>query len=748
MSPRADSRRALPPGVLLALVLIVVPCLVLIGLQIHQALGRGPALTKSREWVVHTFNVLSTAQALDNAVRDAERAERGYILTANVAYLEDYRRRMVEVPALLTRLSRLTAESSEQQYHLSMIEQKFDVERSQLRHILDVREREGVDAAIGIERTTGPQDSVDAVTVPIQALIAAENRVLAERLAWVGADERDITRTALIGAAIACTIMLVGIVLFSRASFAARRSEAELNAVVERFRLLVDGVSDYALYLLDPGGRVKSWNAGAQRMKGYTEDEIIGGDYSCFFTEEDKKAGLPAKMLDEAVRLGKVRGEGPRVRKDGSFFWSDTVLTRLNDRTGKHVGFAKITRDVTERREHQQALEQARLALAQSQKLEALGQLTGGIAHDFNNILHVIKNSIDIVRARVHNLDTTAVQYLEMAKRNADRGAGVTQRLLAFARQQPLNPQTVDPNKLIQGISDLLRHASGEGIELEIVQGTSRLWMISADVNQLETAILNLAVNARHAMNGSGKLTIETANSFLDDTYATAHAEVAPGQYVLIAVSDTGVGMTPEVMARAFDPFFTTKEAGEGTGLGLSQVLGFVKQSGGHVKLYSEPGLGTTVKLYLPRRGASADTFSTEAVTEANVAPGEKVLLVEDDEDVRAFTREVLSELGYHVAEAPDGPSALRLLDELRDITLLFTDVGLPNGMTGRQLAEEVWRRRPTIKVLYTTGYARNAIVHHGRLDSGVNLIVKPFTQTELARKIRSVIDGAAAGRP
>jgi PAS domain S-box-containing protein len=425
-------------------------------------------------------------------------------------------------------------------------------------------------------------------------------------------EERGTTRSALIGAAIACATMLAGVVLLLQASYRGRRIESELNAAVERFRLLVDGVPDYALYLMGPDGRIKSWNAGAQRMKGYSEDEIVGKNYSRFFTPEDQKAGVPAKVLHEAAQRGRVRSEGPRVRKDGTAFLAATVITRLRDHTGKHVGFAKITRDVTEQREHQQALEQARLALAQSQKLEALGQLTGGMAHDFNNILHVIKNSIDIVHRRVHNLDPSAVQYLEMAKRNADRGAGVTQRLLAFARQQPLNPKPINPNKLIQGMSDLLRHAVGEGIELEVVQGTSRIWTISADLNQLETAILNLAVNSRDAMQGSGKLTLETANAFLDESYAAAHAEVTAGQYVMIAVSDTGAGMTPEVMAKAFDPFFTTKETGQGTGLGLSQVLGFMKQSGGHVKLYSELGAGTTVKLYLPQRGVHADSLSAE----------------------------------------------------------------------------------------------------------------------------------------
>jgi PAS domain S-box-containing protein len=509
----------------------------------------------------------------------------------------------------------------------------------------------------------------------------------------------------------------------------------------ERFRMFVEGVTDYAICLLDPEGRVINWNAGAERIAGFTASEIVGRDFSCFYVEEDRKAGAPERALETAAREGRYEEELWRVRKDGSRFMAGVLIARVLHPSGRLVGFAKITRDVSERIEQQKALEQTRAALVQSQKMEALGQLSGGIAHDFNNLLHVIKNAVEVLRRRAKSEDPDVARFADMAVRNADRAASLTQRILAFSRRQPLDPREVHPNKLVLGMAELLRQTLGESVAIETVLGGG-VWWVSADPNQLETAILNLAVNARDAMPGGGKLTIETANTFLDEAYAAAHEEVKAGQYVMIALSDTGAGMTKEVIARAFEPFFTTKEVGRGTGLGLSQAYGFIKQSGGHVKIYSEPGEGTTVKLYLPRL-AGADAAATTA-GEPPVpagAVGEAILVVEDDEDVRAFTAELLRELGYRVLVAYDAASAREVLEKESHVDLLFTDVGLPGGVNGRQLADEARRRWPAMKVLFTTGYARNAIVHHGRLDPGVQLIVKPFTQADLANKIRRVLD-------
>ncbi len=418
----------------------------------------------------------------------------------------------------------------------------------------------------------------------------------------------------------------------------------------------------------------------------------------------------------------------------------ETLENRVAERT------AVLERTNHELRSEMERRERAEDTLRHVQKIEALGQLTGGVAHDFNNILQVILASLDVLLRRLER-DGSVTRgdggdQIKAAIRSAERAAVLTQQLLAFARRQPLAPGTVDFNRLVRGMSELLRRTLGEIIEIETVLAGG-LWPVSVDVSQLESAIVNLAVNARDAMLGGGKLTIETANTFLDESYANAHDEVRPGQYVMLAISDSGVGMSKEVLEQAFDPFFTTKGIGQGTGLGLSQVYGFIKQSGGHVKIYSEPGDGTTVKMYLPRLVADTDGTVVTKRNEAAAAGNESemILVVEDEEDVRAATVTMLRELGYSVIEAADGPGALRLLTDHDGIRLLFTDIGLPGGLTGRQLADLAAALRPGLRVLYTTGYARNAIVHHGVLDPGVELLVKPFNYAALASRVRTLLD-------
>jgi len=385
--------------------------------------------------------------------------------------------------------------------------------------------------------------------------------------------------------------------------------------------------------------------------------------------------------------------------------------------------------------------EDAESALRQVQKMEAMGQLTGGIAHDFNNLLQVIIGNLEVMQRRNLVGGDDAKRMVASALRGAQRAATLTQRLLAFARRQPLDPRPIDVNRLVTGMSELLHRTLGESITIETVLA-SGIWRAAADANQLENALLNLAVNARDAMSSGGRLTIETANTFLDEAYAQAN-EVEPGQYVLIAVSDTGTGMPSDVIAKAFEPFFTTKDVGKGSGLGLSQVYGFIRQSDGHAKIYSEPGEGTTIKLYLPRLITAGE--SREASPDVSAMTGSRgdrhVLVVEDDEDVRVHAVSILRELGYAVLEAPDAAIALRVLDADPNVELLFTDVGLPGGLSGRQLADEARRRHPNLAVLYTTGYARNAIVHQGRLDPGVELIPKPFTFGSLAAKVNAIFE-------
>jgi signal transduction histidine kinase len=384
-------------------------------------------------------------------------------------------------------------------------------------------------------------------------------------------------------------------------------------------------------------------------------------------------------------------------------------------------------------------------ALRQAQKMEAIGQLTGGVAHDFNNLLTVIMGSLDGIRRHLDDpakeLDLARLRRLQdMAFHGAERASTLTSRLLAFARRQPLNPEPIDVDKLTTGLTDLLQRTLGERIALETVS-TPGLWLAKADRAELESALVNIAINARDAMPDGGKLTIETANAWLDEEYVRGFVEPVPtGQYVMLAVADTGHGMDRETLDRVFEPFFTTKGVGKGTGLGLSQVYGFVRQSGGHIRIYSEPGAGTTIKLYLPREAdpqAQEPGRQREAVADGG---SETILVVEDHEGLREYSTSVLRELGYLVLEAREGGQALDVLKARQDVQLLFTDVVLP-GLNGRQLADEALRLRPGLKVLYTTGYTRNAIVHNGQLDQGVDLISKPFTFAALAAKVREVLD-------
>ena len=408
-------------------------------------------------------------------------------------------------------------------------------------------------------------------------------------------------------------------------------------------------------------------------------------------------------------------------------------LRRLNETLEE-----RVAHEVAERMKAEEALRQA-------QKMEAIGQLTGGIAHDFNNLLTIIVGNIELLQRRLPEGSDRLLRAAEHAMDATRRAATLTQRLLAFSRRQPLDPKPIDVNKLVSGMSELLRRTLGEEVVLETVLAGG-LWRSQADPNQLENVILNLAVNARDAMPSGGRLTIETANARLDEAYAAALAEpVPPGPYVLVAVSDTGMGMDKATQEKVFEPFFTTKDVGKGTGLGLSQVYGFVRQSNGHVRIYSEPGEGTTIKVYLPRLvGADHEPAEMPAKSPVMVrGAGETILVVEDERDLRAYTTEALRELGYRVLEAADGRAALDILSRHPETDLLFTDVVLTGGMNGRALADEVARRKPGLPVLFTTGYTSSAVVHHGRLAPGMPLIGKPFTYAELAAKVRRIIDSA-----
>ena len=479
--------------------------------------------------------------------------------------------------------------------------------------------------------------------------------------------------------------------------------------------------------------RITALNPAWKTLMGWDPEDLLGRGFIELVHPDDR-----ARTLEEVGKLSAgattFNFENRYQRKDGSY--CNLSWTAVPDERFIHA----VGRDVTAEREAEAALARTEDALRQAHKMEAVGQLTGGIAHDFNNMLAVVMGSLDLLKRRLPEDDARAMRYADSASEGARRAALLTQRLLAFSRLQPLKPEPLDPNHLVASMSDLLRHSIGADIRLETVLAGG-VWRIFVDRNQLENVILNLAVNSRDAMPDGGRLTIETQNSHLDSNYASANG-VAPGQYLMIAVTDTGSGMTEQVTAKAFDPFFTTKEVGKGTGLGLSQVYGFIKQSGGHVKIYSEPGVGTTIKVYLPRLVGSVEAEPSEGIA-ASLARGEGdelILVVEDEPSVRQFSVDALTELGYRVVEADNAERALALLDQHRNITLLFTDIVMPDT-NGRKLADEARRRRPDLKVLFTTGYTRNAIVHNGVLDPGVDLIGKPYSVDELAKKVRDVLD-------
>lgn len=467
--------------------------------------------------------------------------------------------------------------------------------------------------------------------------------------------------------------------------------------------------------------------------------EVLGGLFFghpdvARFTERHERLinGIAAQA---AVGIDNARLYEAAQKELSERMLAEGALRELNETLEQRV------REEIERRS------EAEEALRQSQKMETVGQLTGGIAHDFNNLLQIVSGNLDILCRKMPDEADPLRRYAQRAMIGAERAATLTQRLLAFSRRQPLAPKPTDVNRLLPAMSELLHRTLGETIEVEAVL-PPRIWIVETDPNQLENAILNLAVNARDAMPDGGKLTIETQNTHLDETYASQNPGVTPGQYVVMCISDTGVGMDSETAAKAVEPFFTTKEVGKGTGLGLSMVYGFIKQSGGHLKIYSEPGEGTTVKIYLPRLiGKVAATEEQEQPAPPAGSEQETILVCEDDEEVRAYSGEVLRELGYRVLEAADGPSTLELLrSERANVDLLFTDVVLPGGMSGAVLAKEATALCPALKVLFTTGYARNAIVHQGRLDAGVQLLTKPFSYADLATRIREILDARLGG--
>ncbi|RUM03758.1 hybrid sensor histidine kinase/response regulator [Rhizobium chutanense] len=523
---------------------------------------------------------------------------------------------------------------------------------------------------------------------------------------------------------------LIGYAKITRDLTERRAAEKAIRQSEEQFRRLVQGVSDYALYMLDPDGNVSSWNFGAERIKGYRPDEIIGRHFSTFYTPEDRAAGVPQKALEIARAEGRFEREGWRVRKDGTRFWASVVIDVIRDDEGGVLGFAKITRDITEKMETQRALEQAREELFQSQKMEAIGQLTGGIAHDFNNLLMAVLGSLEILKKRMPQ-DLSLTSLVDNAVQGAQRGAALTQRMLAFSRRQELHMEPIDVSGLVRGMMDMLSRSLGPLTAIE-TSFPVRLPTILTDPNQLEMAILNLVVNARDAMPSGGRIVLRAS----EETVPSGRRPLPPGRYVRIAVIDEGEGMDAKTMEQAVTPFFTTKGVGKGTGLGLSMVQGLASQSGGRLMLKSSPGEGTTAELWFPVvTAARAATAAADLPQRADNAPhGLRIVAVDDDGLVLMNTTLMLEDLGHTVFEAMAGPEALEILRR-QPVDLVICDHAMPR-MTGAQLAAAIRDEWPEMPIILATGYAE---LPEGTGIANLPRLGKPFSQAQLAEAISRV---------
>jgi PAS domain S-box-containing protein len=517
---------------------------------------------------------------------------------------------------------------------------------------------------------------------------------------------------------------LIGFAKITRDMTEQREAQQALLNAERTFRILVQGVTDYAIFMLDPDGRVTNWNSGAQRIKGYKPEEIVGEHFSRFYTPEDFDAGVPARAIETARSMGRYEAEGWRVRKDGTRFWASVVLDAIKDEDGELIGFAKITRDMTEKREGQLRLEESREQLFRSQKMEALGQLTGGLAHDFNNLLTAILGACEL---GLRNIDDSekVKRMLEGVRGSAQRGANLTKQLLAFARAQPLEIKQIDLRQFFADVATLVRPSLRSDIEV-VTEISDQLWPVDADAGALELALLNLAFNARDAMKEGGSLKISAHNEVLSGS-----PEGLRGEHVVVRVSDTGPGMPPEVMERVFEPFFTTKSFGEGTGLGLSQVFGFAKQIGGAAAVESELGKGATFTLYLPA-SHRADKSGKNLGGSKSLG---RALIVEDDVFVAELAADMLGELGFEATVTHSAKEALELLAAGDKPRIVFTDVVMPGGITGTELARKLRARFPELPILLTTGYSEQVSA-----TQGFPVLQKPYEMSALASAVNDLL--------
>jgi signal transduction histidine kinase/DNA-binding response OmpR family regulator len=673
-------------------------------------------------WVLHTYQVIDSLRTLLSDAADAETGQRGYLLTRKSSFLTPYRAAQSRIRRDLDRFADLTRDNPEQQQRAQNL-------RYLMESRLKVLDRALASGALATPVPAPLMDLLDQGKVVMDTLRATvgeglgeEHRLLDERIATQRSVERAEILAAILAVLLALTVLLIAAFMLVRNNTRLMISEAVRRRQAVILQATLDNIRDGVL-VFDEQDRVAAFNNIFFRLMDFPERLAAIGATLDTFREFDK--GADRRLFDDMALSAASENRFERFSRAQREL--DIYRAAVPG-----AGFLVSAADVTAR-------VQAEATVRQAQKMEAVGHLTGGVAHDFNNLLQIISANLDLAAADART-DAKTAERLQNAISAVERGSRLTGQLLAFARRQALDPRSTSLGKLLQGMTDLLRRTLGERIEVETI-AAGGLWNTLVDPTQVENAILNLAINARDAMPDGGKLTIEVANAFLDDAYAAQHVEVTAGQYVMLAVSDTGTGMPAAVVARVFDPFFTTKPEGKGTGLGLSQVYGFVKQSGGHVKIYSEPGEGTTVKIYLPRTRKAQEGLDIVNTTDI-VGGSETILVVEDDAGVRAAVIDILSDLGYSVLKAESAEQGLAVISSGARIDLMFTDVVMPGTINTRDFARRAQELRPGLKVLYTSGYTQNAIVHNGRLDEDAFLLSKPYRKDDLARKLRSLLDG------
>ncbi len=702
--------------IILALLVGAIPLVAVAAVVALQFARNLPEAQQARADTLRNFAAIRAVTQIDEAVQDAERGQRGFLITGREDYLDPYNRAKERLPGLMRELQSATAGDTAQQQRILKLQADITTKMDELTATIAAMRAQGYSAAKTIVETDLGRLAMQAISADLMTIGDAENARLDTRLQSGAVADRRLMNTFLVGSIVSAIGLLVGAVLLVGTVRRATRSERMLKATMDSVR---EGVAAF-----DRRGRLRASNAPFAAAAGLAGGVGVG-------------APLPAQRPANTELAERLRALAAAARTErrpalSEYATPDGRFIEIFHNPAEDGGYVVTLLDVTERHRSEAALRQA-------QTLETVGRMTGGVAHDFNNLLTVIIGGLGLLRGMAGH-DERAHQRIETMTTAAERASRLIRQLLAFARRQPLRPETVNLAPVVQETLPLLRRAVGEFVTVECAVGAG-LWNTTVDPAEFQAAVLNLAINSRDAMPDGGKLTIELANATLDAAYASQHAEVNPGQYVLFAITDTGTGMDAPTMAQALDPFFTTKPPGEGTGLGLPQVYGLVKQLGGHLKIYSELGQGTTVKLYLPRSLAQ-ESASSRPPTRMTVTGRETVLLVDDDDIVRATVGEMLEELGYKVIQAPGAEEALALLQRGEKIDLLFTDVVMPGALSGRRLADEAKRIDPALRVLFTSGYTENAIVHRGQLDPGVELLSKPYTREELGAKLRRVLDG------